>query len=74
MQTLLCTAKQTLLSIALEHWIVKSARNGFESRIPWECFQFFNRIENSITFAVTIVIQKSRDLIGTLGIAEFGPF
>ena len=40
--------------------------------IPWKCFQFFNRIENSITFAVTTVIHKSRNLIGTLGIAEFG--
>ena len=27
---------------------------------PWECFQFFNRIEKSITFAVTIVIQISQ--------------
>ena len=34
--------------------------------IPWECF-LFNRIENSITFAVTIVTHKSRTLIGPLG-------
>ena len=36
--------------------------------------EFFNRIENSIKIAtLTIVIRKSRNLIGTLGIAEFGP-
>ena len=29
--------------------------------------------ENSIVFAVTIVIHKSRNLIGTLGSSEFGP-
>ena len=34
---------------------------------------FFNRLETSITFAVAIVIHKSRNLIGTLGIAVFGP-
>ena len=42
--------------------------------IPWECFQFFNRIENSITFhTVTMVIHKSCNLIGTVGIVKFGP-
>ena len=44
------------------------------TRIPLECYQFFNRVENSITDATsTIVIHKSRNHIGTLGIAEFGP-
>ena len=28
--------------------------------IPWDCFQFLNRTENSITFTVTTVIHKSR--------------
>ena len=42
--------------------------------IPWECLEFFNRIENSFTFyTVNIVIHKSRNLIGTGGIAKFGP-
>ena len=47
--------------------------HDFESRIPWECYQFFNQIENSITFAITIVIHKSASLIGTLWSSEFGP-
>ena len=42
------------------------------NRIPWEFFQSFNRIKDSITFAVIIVIHKSRNLIGTLGSWEFG--
>ena len=33
--------------------------------ISWEYFQF--------TFAVTIVVHKSHNLIGTLGSSEFGP-
>ena len=44
--------------------------------ILWKWFQFFNRIENSITFTnyiLTIVIDKSRNVIGTGGIAKFGP-
>ena len=44
----------------------------FESRISLECYQFFDRIENSITFAVTMAIHKSCNLIGTLGSPEFG--
>ena len=44
-----------------------------ESRIPSQCYQLFNRIENSITFAVAIVNHKSRNPIGTLGNLEFGP-
>ena len=44
-----------------------SLSDGFESRIPWECFQFPNRIEYSITFAITIVNHKSRNLLDTLG-------
>ena len=34
--------------------------------MPQECCQFFNQIEISITFAVTIVIYKSRNLIDTI--------
>ena len=30
-------------------------------------------IENSMAFAATIVIHKSRNLFGTLGSSEFGP-
>ena len=45
----------------------------FRISMPWECFHFFNRNINSITLAVTIVIHKSRNLINTLGIAEFRP-
>ena len=37
--------------------------------ITLECFQFFTRIENSITFTL---IHKSRNLIGTGGIGKFG--
>ena len=33
-----------------------------QSRIPWECYQFFDRIENSIQFAITIsMISKNRE-------------
>ena len=55
------------ISIALR-W-----NHGFKSRILWEGYQLFIRIENSITFAVTTVIDKSCNLIGTLGSSEFGP-
>ena len=47
--------------------------SGFESRIAWECYHFFNRIENYITFSVPIVIHISRNLIGTQGRSEFRP-
>ena len=51
---------------------------GVLSKVKGPCHRFtrfhgINQIENSVTFAVTIVINRSRDLIGTLGIAEFGP-
>ena len=60
--------------------LVSSIINGImmESRLRMsvlrKCFQFFNRIENSITFTPSkIVIHKSRNLIGTEEIAQFGP-
>ena len=38
--------------------------------INWECYQFFNRVENSTTFAATLVIHRSRNLIVTLEISD----
>ena len=51
------------------------SNNGpnLESRPNVVTSQFFNRIENSIIFAATIVIHKSRNLIGSLGSSEFWP-
>ena len=49
------------------------SNHGFDSRISKKCYQFFNRIETSITLTVTIVIHKSRNLIVTLGSSQFGP-
>ena len=46
------------------------SNHGLNSRISSKCYQFFNRIENSITFAVTIVMHKSCNLIGTLRSSE----
>ena len=59
----------------LEKLILLSAiMNGIlmESRLrsSRECFQFFNRIDSSVTFIVTIVIHKYHNLIGTLGVLE----
>ena len=42
-------------------------------RVLEEFRELYNRIENSITFAVKLVIHKSFNLIGTLGSSEFGP-
>ena len=33
------------------------SNHGLESRLWSECYQFFNRIKNSVIFAVTIVIN-----------------
>ena len=66
---------KTVKKLTLFSAIIKMLRwnHGFESRIPSECYQFFHGIVISITFAVTIVIQKSCHLIGTQGSSEFGP-
>ena len=37
--------------------------HGLESRMS-ECYQLLNRIESSVIFSVTIVIHKSRNVIG----------
>ena len=66
---------ETVKNLALFSSII----NGImmESRlrisIPWGSFQFFNRIEIYHIYTLTMVIHKSRNLIGTLGIAKFGP-
>ena len=68
------THNETVINLALFSSII----NGImmESRlrisIPWGSFKFFNRIEIYNVYTVIIVIHKSRNLIGTLGIAKFG--
>ena len=71
------THNETVKKLALFSAIIRGIM--MESRlrvsVPWECFQFFNQIENSITFTnrkfyhiytEAIVIHKSRNLVGTL--------
>ena len=67
------THNETVKNSALFSSIINGIMKESQLRIsfPWECFQFFNRIENSIT--LTTAIHKSRNLIGTGGIAKFGP-
>ena len=70
------TRHETVKNLALFSSIINRImkESWLRISISWECFQFFNRIENSITFyTLTIVIHKSRDLIGTGGIAKFVP-
>ena len=67
------TVKQLTLFSAVVNGIMIESRLRISVPWEWECFQFFNRTENSITLVVTIVIHESRNLIGTLRIAEFGP-
>ena len=59
------TAKKLTLFSAIIIGIMIESR--LRISIPWECFQFFHRIENSITFAVIIVIHKSRKLLPCAG-------
>ena len=47
------------------------SNHGPESRISPECDLFFERIENSIIFAVTKVLNKSCNLIDAAGSSEF---
>ena len=42
------TVKNLVLFSSITNGIVKESR--LRISIPWECFQFFNRIENSISF------------------------
>ena len=60
----------TVLNLELRSLI---SNHDLESRISSECYHFFSRIKISTIFAVTTVIHKSRNMIGTLGSSEFGP-
>ena len=69
------TRNETVKNLALFSSIMNGITMESQLRISisWESFQFFNQIKNSITFyTVTIVIHKSGNLIGTVGIAKFG--
>ena len=70
------THNETVKNLSLFSSIINRIMMELRLRIsiPWECFKFFNRIEPFYhIYTVALLLHESPNLIGTLGIAEFGP-
>ena len=63
------TVKRLILFSAVINGIMIETFFMIESRLLWDSIES----KKSFTYAVTIVICKSRNLISSLGSAEFGP-
>ena len=65
------TVKNQALFSSIINGIMMESR--LRISIPWECFQFFNQIETLSHLHHSNSNPQSRKLIGTVGIAKFGP-